>query len=966
MNEITEEVMRTGTYTMKLEELIFGSKVAWRNAPRCIGRIQWNRLYVNDCRHITTTKEMFEGLCRHIEYATNNGNIRSAITLFPQRIGGREDFRVWNPQLINFAGYLQPDGSVIGDPGRLQFTRICQRLGWKGKGGRFDILPLILSAPGEGAKFYEIPEELVMRVDIEHPKYEWFKELGIRWYIVPAVADMMLDCGGLCFTAAPFNGWYMATEIGARNLCDVQRYNMAQEIAEKMGLDTKTHTSMWKDIALVETTLAVLYSFQKNNVTIVDHHTAADTFMKHMETELSQRGGCPADWVWIVPPISGSSTPVFHQEMINYNLKPSYEYQEKAWLTYKWPKNDKIKLKYSFASIAKAVRLCVHLMSKVRCGRTEATILYASETGKSETFARKLANVLHASFNTKVLCMEDYDTNDLTSEDFVIVVASTFGTGEPPDNGKDFWKSLKEYKENRTSLKNLKYAVFALGSSSYPKYCAFGKNVDTIFSDLGAKRVMAVELSDELGGQEHTFNKWLPSIYKSSCKDFNIELGDDLVLPMMDFNTWKSGHFRLAESKTKQKDLLTELSNLHSKKVFPATVTSRENLKAPEAENQTILARLSAKNSALSTYEPGDHVAVFPSNPAAVVDPILKKLEKAGFNVDDVIQTECLKNGSWEIFKRLPAASLRTHLTHYLDITTPPTSSFLLLLSEMATDSFQKRRLKKLAEVPDDYETWKSFLYPNLAEILEEFPSIELDPTLLLSELPLLQPRYYSISSSRLASPDEIHVTFTMVSYRTRDDLGPLHYGVCTSYMNAVQKEDLLCFIRNAPRFRMPENKAAPIIMVGAGSGIAPFRSFWQERDALSEKYTNGNSLNLGQMYLFFGCRQSKLDDIYKHETSRLQKKGVITKVFTALSREPGQKKGGEYVQHRLEKESQVVLDVLDNGGHIYVCGDAVMAADIRSTIEKILSNGNKKIDIDTLVENGKYHEDVFGVLHKK
>ncbi|CAL1275646.1 unnamed protein product [Larinioides sclopetarius] len=965
MNEITEEVLRTGTYSMKMEEMEFGVKMAWRNASRCIGRIQWNKLHVQDYRHVTSTKDMFEAICKHLEYATNGGNIRSTITLFPPRIPGREDFRVWNPQLINFAGYLQPDGSIIGDPGRLQFTRVCQRLGWKGKGGRFDVLPLVLSAPGEGAKCYELPEELVMMIDIEHPKYEWFKELGIRWYAVPAVSEMMLDMGGLCFTAAPFNGWYMATEIGARNLCDIQRYNISKEVAEKMDIDTMTHTTLWKDIALVETTLAVLHSFQKNKVTIVDHHTAADTFMKHMEMELASRGGCPADWVWIVPPISGSSTPVFHQEMINYNLKPSYEYQEKAWKTYKWPENDKIKLKYSFASIAKVVRLCLNMMSRARSGRIQATILYATETGKSETFARKLGNVLHSSFNTKVLCMDEYDSSDLTSEDFIVIVASTFGSGEPPDNGKDFWKSLKELKEKKMLLKNLKYSVFALGSSSYPYFCNFGKNVDKILSDLGGQRIMPVELGDELGGQEHTFNQWIPSIYKTSCKDFNIELSDDMLMPMMDINTWKSGHFRLVESNAKQRELLTELSKLHNKKLFPARITSRENLKAPEAENQTVLAVLSAKTSPLTTYEPGDHIAIFPSNPQAIVEPVLQKMEKSGIKVDDIIQTECLKNDSWEVFKRLPPASLRTYLTRYLDITTPPTSSFLSLLSDMATDSFDKRRLQKLAEDNDDYEAWKSSLYPNLAEILEEFKSIEIDPTLLISELPLLQPRYYSISSSRMASPDEVHITFTMVSYRTRDNLGPMHYGVCTSYLNKASNEDVLCYIRSAPRFRLPEDQSSPLIMVGAGSGIAPFRSFWQERDALFEKRKNDSKVPpLGQMYLFFGCRQSKLDDIYRSETTRLMKKGVLTQVFTSFSREPGQQK--EYVQHRLEKESEVVLNVLNRGGHIYVCGDAVMSGDVRNTINRILSNANKNMDVDSLVDNGHFHEDVFGVLHKK
>ena len=142
---------------------------------------------------------------------------------------------------------------------------------------------------------------------------------------------MIFDCGGLEFTAAPFNGWYTAPEIGARNLTDLSRYNLMKPIAEAFGYDVSNNATLWKDKVLVELTVAVLDSYNRAGVTIYDHHTAAETFMKHMKDEEKFRGGCPADWVWIVPPISGSATPVFHQEMLSYHLRPSYEYQPDAW-----------------------------------------------------------------------------------------------------------------------------------------------------------------------------------------------------------------------------------------------------------------------------------------------------------------------------------------------------------------------------------------------------------------------------------------------------------------------------------------------------------------------------------------------------------------------------------------------------------------------------------------------------------
>ncbi|XP_015923337.1 nitric oxide synthase, inducible-like [Parasteatoda tepidariorum] len=961
VKEIEEEIYEKGTYTLTSDELSFGAKLAWRNASRCIGRIQWSKLELFDRRDVTSTREMYSALCTHLEYATNGGNIRSAITLFPPRVEGREDFRVWNPQLINYAGYLQPDGSVIGDPGRVQLTRICQRLGWRGKGGRFDILPWVVSAPNEGVKYYEVPEELILMVKLEHPKYKWFEELDIKWYAVPAVADMMLDIGGIQFTAAPFNGWYMATEIGARNLCDPYRFNMMEEVAEKLGLDTRTPTTLWKDMALLETTLAVLYSFQKNKVTIVDHHTAAETFMKHMETEQKLRGGCPADWVWIVPPISGSATPVFHQEMITYNLKPSYEYQEKAWVTYKWPVNDKVKLKFRFRSVAKAVQICIRMINKVKSSRTQATILYATETGKSETFAKKLGQMLQASFNTQVICMEDYDFEKISSEQFVAFVSSTFGSGEPPDNGKTFWKALYGLKAKGHKLQNLRYAVFALGSSQYPHFCQFGKDLDKCLSEIGAKRLMPVEMGDELGGQEHVFKEWLPKAYKASCEDFGIPIDEEMMLESINSSTWKPGQFRMIPIKNKV-NVLSGLSQIHTKQVFTAKMLTKMNLQSESSDRKTLLIKLDVQNNSILAYEPGDHIAIFPTNPASVVDPILEQLD---CDVDSIFKTEHLKGGEWKRFTRLPAASLKILLRHYLDVTTPPTCSFLRLLSELASNKWDKFRLKRLSEVHDDYEAWKSHRHPNLAEVLEEFPSIKLDPTILVSELPLLQPRYYSISSSRLATPHEVHVTCALVSFRTQDDKGPLKHGVCTSFLDKAHDVEIPFYIRHAPRFRLPDIPSEPFIMVGAGSGIAPFRSFWLERDAMKHKsMDNHSNTTFGKMYLFFGCRQSTVDNLCSEEIATLVEKGVITKVFYAFSREPGQDK--EYVQHKLEAEPQIVLDVLENDGHIYVCGDAVMAADVRATINKILEHSDKIHSLDDLLETGKYHEDVFGVLKKK
>ncbi|XP_053116338.1 nitric oxide synthase, endothelial isoform X2 [Hemicordylus capensis] len=444
LQEVEQEIAATGTYQLLETELVFGAKHAWRNAARCLGRIQWNKLQVFDARDCTSAQEMFTSLCTHINYATNRGNLRSVITIFPQRAAGRGDFRIWNAQLIRYAGYRQPDGTILGDPANVEITELCIQHGWTPPRGRFDVLPLLLQSPEDDEpELFVVPPELVLEVPISHPTLEWFQELGLRWYALPAVSNMLLEIGGLEFSAVPFNGWYMSSEIGMRNFCDPHRYNILQEVAQRMGLDTQTTTSLWKDRAAVEINVAVLHSYQLAQVTIVDHHAAAESFMKHLENEQRMRGGCPGDWVWLVPPISGSLTPVFHQELVNYQLTPCFRYQPHAWKDYV-SKDTTVTRKKTFKEVASAVKISAKLMGDVMARRVKATILYATETGKSQAYALNLKQLFKCAFAPKVQCMDEYDVVSLEHETLVLVVTSTFGNGDPPENGESFAKALME------------------------------------------------------------------------------------------------------------------------------------------------------------------------------------------------------------------------------------------------------------------------------------------------------------------------------------------------------------------------------------------------------------------------------------------------------------------------------------------------------------------------------------------
>ncbi|RNF40242.1 nitric oxide synthase oxygenase [Planococcus salinus] len=330
IEEVTEEIQHTGQYTHTFEELEHGARMAWRNNNRCIGRLFWNTLTVFDARQQDTADGAFKSLLNHIDFATNKGKVRPAITVFPQKTGGRNKIRIWNHQLVRYAGY-EKDGEIIGDSTSIEFTRKCMELGWKGKGTNFDVLPLVIQEHGKEPRWYEIPEESIMEVELEHPELKNFKTLNAKWYAVPIISDMELEIGGIHYTMAPFNGWYMGTEIGARNLADEDRYNLLPAVAELMGLDTTSNRSLWKDKALVELNVAVLDSYHKAGVTIVDHHTAAKQFKNFEKKEEAAGRNVTGNWVWLIPPMSPATTHIFHKPYKNEIVKPNYFYQKLSY-----------------------------------------------------------------------------------------------------------------------------------------------------------------------------------------------------------------------------------------------------------------------------------------------------------------------------------------------------------------------------------------------------------------------------------------------------------------------------------------------------------------------------------------------------------------------------------------------------------------------------------------------------------
>ena len=324
--QVRREIDASGTYWHTPAELEFGAQVAWRNSARCIGRLYWRSLQVRDRRDVTAAPDIAAESFSHLREATNGGRIRPMITVFAPDAPGRPGPRILSSQLVRYAGYQAADGTVTGDPANADLTRLARDLGWPGgqPPGRFDVLPLLVQEAGAAVTTHELPGDALLEVDIRHPEFGWFADLGLRWHAVPVISDMYLEIGGVCYPAAPFNGWYMGTEIGSRNFGDVGRYDLLPVIARKMGLSTASDRTLWKDKAMTELNLAVLHSFSTAGVTITDHHTESDRFLRHLEREERHGRGCPADWTWIVPPAASSATPVFHRNYQNFDQTPNF------------------------------------------------------------------------------------------------------------------------------------------------------------------------------------------------------------------------------------------------------------------------------------------------------------------------------------------------------------------------------------------------------------------------------------------------------------------------------------------------------------------------------------------------------------------------------------------------------------------------------------------------------------------
>ena len=413
----------------------------------------------------------------------------------------------------------------------LQF---CEKLGWKGNNGKFDVLPIILSNDGN-PKYYQLPDEIISKVQIKHPSIKAIDDLNLQWFGVPMVSGMLFEVGGLQFPAVPFNGWFVSVEI-LRNLMEPSRFALQKVIADAIGCSTTSNLTLWKDKVALELNTALLHSFNLAGVTLVDQHTVSEQFADHFKNEMAERGGCPADWVWLVPSQSGSLTPLYHQEFLNYHLSPSFEKQDNLWEAYL--KSNRTVEKYKFKIVALAVRFLVYASTLGRKQKPQIRLFFATETGTAKRFTYTLKQVLSRAFDVEIIGLDKFNKDLFTG--ICMFVVATAGEGNAPAmaDGMTEWlrdqvKTCIDESNNRSAvnhlIKGFKYGVFALGNSSYQHFCGFGKWLDESLETIGGTRMLAIGLGDELKDRGKTFKEWSNTALKQSSVYAGVAEPDQLV-----------------------------------------------------------------------------------------------------------------------------------------------------------------------------------------------------------------------------------------------------------------------------------------------------------------------------------------------------------------------------------------------------------------------------------------------------
>lgn len=591
-------------------------------------------------------------------------------------------------------------------------------------------------------------------------------------------------------------------------------------------------------------------------------------------------------------------------KLIN-ELYPTLTDYQKVWL------NGYLSAVHAYGGENQAIEVTVNehgqAIAVLESVKQEATILYGSQTGNAQGVAEKLKAELDAQgVETTVLAMSAFKPNNLKKLKNLFVVTSTHGEGEPPDNAISLHSFL--YSKRAPKLPDVSFSVLALGDSSYEFFCKTGIDFDEQLENLGANRIVPrvdcdLDYDDQVA-------EWIAQVVAALA----------VVTP--------------SEQASPQYEAVaatTNTSTYNKNNPFYAEILESINLNGRGSNKHTRHLELSLEGSGL-TYEPGDSLGIIPENDDNLVTALLLSL---GFDGSEMVTLK-------EIEMSL-ADALRTKL----EITV--LSKLLLQKLAAFTDNPEFSLL-----LSDDAKL-KGYIYGrDLLDVVQSFGPFTFTPQQFVEQLRKIPVRLYSIASSQKANEEEVHLTIGKVFYEVdgRERLG-VTSGQVAERLEIGDK--IPVYIHKNPNFRLPENSETPIIMIGAGTGIAPYRSFLEER---AEEGIEGKT------WLFFGDQHFVTDFLYQTELQRYLADGTLTHLSVAFSRDSEHK---VYVQHRLLENAQAIYAWIEEGAVIYICGDKKrMAHDVDVTLRQIIEQqGGKSAEeaaafLQQLKQQKRYQRDVY------
>jgi sulfite reductase (NADPH) flavoprotein alpha-component len=549
---------------------------------------------------------------------------------------------------------------------------------------------------------------------------------------------------------------------------------------------------------------------------------------------------------------------------------------------------------------------------------SQITILYGSETGN----ARMLAKLTHErarerGLEARLVDMADYKPRELKEEKLLLVITSTHGEGDPPDRAVAFYEFLHGRKAPQ--LEQTRFAVLGLGDSTYAHFCKTGRDIDLRLADLGANRIHACGTLDV--DFEDAGEAWIEAALNAIAA--HAQSASD---PQRPSNTLPATAFEGLAGR--------EPATAYDRKnPFPAIILDSLGLNGRGSDKATHHIELSLEGSEIR-YRPGDSLGILPQNDPKLVAELIERL---GFDAETLVQTP---RGE---------VSLEAALWHDYEITAL-TPGFVARYGELAG----AKELQVLAAVEARDELRTLITTHQIIDVITDYPATGIGAADFLGALRRLQPRLYSIASSLDANPDEVHLTVGLVEWLCRERQ---RHGVATGWLThrCAIDDTVPVYVETNDGFRLPSDPVIPVIMIGAGTGVAPYRAFLQEREI------NGVT---GKSWLFFGDRRFRTDFLYQTEWLSYLKDGVLSRMDVAFSRDQAHK---VYVQDRLREQGRDLYAWLEEGAHVYVCGDAkAMAPDVHEALIAIIGEARSKgredaeLYMQKMQQDRRYLRDVY------